>query len=69
MTTDLGVSERLASDADANNLMVSESGVKTVADIKRLRQSGYRRFLIGESLMKETERELAVKNLVYTAEN
>ncbi len=69
MTTDLAVSERLAPNQQGLNGMVSESGVKTSADIRLLRGSGYRRFLIGESLMKETERELAVKNLVYTIDN
>ena len=69
MTTDLNVSQVLATSSEQNNSMVSESGVKTSDDIRFLRRSGYRRFLIGESLMKETERELAVKTLVYTTDN
>lgn len=65
MKTDLGTSERLAAGSSVN-AMVSESGVKTTADIARLRRSGFRRFLIGESLMKETNRESAVSDLVNT---
>ena len=63
MKTDLGVSEVLARHAPELE-MVSESGVRDSDDIKRLRQSGFRRFLIGESLMKETDRESAVHALV-----
>ncbi|MAP94421.1 MAG: indole-3-glycerol phosphate synthase [Ponticaulis sp.] len=63
MTTDLATSELLAGKSTPHSL-VSESGVKTPDDICRLRQFGYRRFLIGESLMKQTDREHAVKSLV-----
>ena len=65
MKTDLGVSERLA-DGINDHGMISESGVRNVSDILRLRRSGYSRFLIGESLMKETDRELFVSQLVNT---
>ena len=65
MKTDLGTSERLVSRS-TGHAMVSESGVKTTSDIARLRRSGFRRFLIGESLMKETNRESAVSDLVNT---
>ena len=68
MQTDLGVSEQLAETWD-NHQMVSESGVKTSADILRLRKAGYSRFLIGESLMKETDRELFVRKLVETTKS
>jgi indole-3-glycerol phosphate synthase len=65
MKTDLGTSERLAPSA-ASHAMVSESGVRTPGDISRLRRSGFTRFLIGESLMKETNREQAARLLVKT---
>lgn len=68
MTTDLGISETLSLGRTGHQ-MVSESGVKTPADIQRLRRSGYSRFLIGESLMKETERELAVGKLLKAKNN
>lgn len=63
MKTNLETSERLAGTQSPNQ-MVSESGVKTTEDILRLRCSGFSRFLIGESLMKETNREQAARLLV-----
>lgn len=68
MQTDLGVSEELAASWPGHS-MVSESGVKTPSDILRLRGAGYSRFLIGESLMKETDRELFVRKLVNTTDS
>lgn len=35
----------------AKIVSVAESGIATIADIKRLQQSGYRAFLVGEALM------------------
>lgn len=64
MTTDLGVTERLAAALPAERDLVSESGIKTPEDIRRLRTCGARRFLIGESLMKENDRKSAAEALV-----
>ena len=66
MKTDLAISETLA-QGRTDHKMVSESGIKSPGDIQRLRQFGYERFLIGESLMKETDRELFVRTLVHTS--
>lgn len=66
-TTDLGVTERLADLAPdlagSNRLLISESGVKTPADISRLRQCGARGFLIGESLMRAENPAESVRSL------
>jgi indole-3-glycerol phosphate synthase len=55
-TTDLGVTERLADLAPdlaaGGRLLISESGVRSAGDIKRLRACGARGFLVGESLMR-----------------
>jgi len=51
-TTDLGVTEELAALVPDSKLLISESGVKTEADIIRLRTCGARGFLIGETLMR-----------------
>lgn len=51
-TTDLGVTERLADILPPGKLLISESGVRSAADIARLRTCGARGFLIGESLMR-----------------
>lgn len=49
---DLAVSERLASLIPDGIIKVSESGIFEAADIVRLRQFGYTRFLIGEALVR-----------------
>lgn len=64
MVTDLSVTERLSALVPADRHMISESGVKTPEDISRLRKCGAQRFLIGESLMKQTARTELVRGLV-----
>jgi indole-3-glycerol phosphate synthase len=49
---DLGTAERLAAKLPAGVLRVAESGIKSGADIRRLRACGYDAFLVGESLMR-----------------
>ena len=62
MVTYLAMSEHLA-PASRPHDWISESGLKSPDDLRRMRAVGYRRFLIGESLMKETDRPAAVKAL------
>ena len=64
MTTDLSVTAHLAPLIPADKHLIAESGVRTPEDIAFLKQSGARRFLIGESLMKQSDRIQAVKSLV-----
>ena len=56
MVTDLATTEALCGMIPDGRAFVSESGVHSVDDIQRLRQTGARRFLIGESLMKRADR-------------
>lgn len=49
---DLNTAFRLADRIPKNVLRVAESGIKSGANIARLRAAGYDAFLIGESLMK-----------------
>ncbi len=63
MTTDLAISERLAHMIPSGRDFVSESGISDPDDIIRLRKTGARRFLIGESLMKRPDREQYVTAL------
>lgn len=55
MVTDLSTTERLAPMIPAGRRLVSESGISSPEHIARLRRTGARRFLIGESLMKRGE--------------
>lgn len=63
MVTDLSVTERLKNLVPDDRALVSESGIKTPEDISRLRKASAQRFLIGESLMKQDNREAAVRAL------
>jgi len=51
LTVDVEASERLIAGMPADVVAVSESGLKTAADIERLQKLGYRAFLIGERFM------------------
>ncbi|MBI4578211.1 MAG: indole-3-glycerol phosphate synthase TrpC [Planctomycetes bacterium] len=50
--TDLATTERLAGRVGAGTILVSESGVKSRADVDRLIAAGARALLIGETFMK-----------------
>ncbi len=50
--TDIGVTERLLKNYDGTSVIVSESGIDTAVDIRRLDDAGARAFLIGESLLR-----------------
>ncbi|MEZ5985678.1 MAG: indole-3-glycerol phosphate synthase TrpC [Hyphomonas sp.] len=64
MVTDLSTTERLAPLIPADRQLVAESGISSPEHIARLRKTGARRFLIGESLMKRGDhRQAAVAEL------
>ena len=58
------VTERLAACAPANALLVTESGVFTPADARRLDTAGARAMLVGESLMRQQDVEAATRALI-----
>jgi indole-3-glycerol phosphate synthase len=45
-------------------IAVSESGLRTQADLSRLRSAGFDAFLVGEHLMKESDPEAALRELI-----
>lgn len=53
--TDVACSFGLADKLPENVLKVSESGISSPDTVRRLRQAGYRGFLIGESFMRQPE--------------
>jgi indole-3-glycerol phosphate synthase len=55
----------LAKAAPAGTLLVAESGIRTEEDVARLRDAGYRAFLIGESLMRQPDPAAALATLVH----
>lgn len=67
MRTDLGHTLRLAERVPASVLLVSESGIRTADDVRRLQACGVRAILVGESLMKSADIGAAVDALLARA--
>jgi indole-3-glycerol phosphate synthase len=61
---DLGTSERLSALMPKDKIRVAESGIRTRADVERLRAAGFHAFLVGESLLRQDDRAGAVRKLV-----
>ena len=61
--TNLGITERLAKLVPPGTLLVGESGIANHADCERLAQSGVRAFLVGESLMRQSDVTAATRAL------
>ena len=64
MTTSLEVSERIAPQVSPERFVVAESGIKTPADIERLKKAGIQGVLVGESLMRQTDVTQATRDLL-----
>jgi indole-3-glycerol phosphate synthase len=60
----LKTSEDLIRFAPKDSILISESGIKTRNDILRLRNLGFRGFLIGETLMRSENPQSALKELI-----
>jgi indole-3-glycerol phosphate synthase len=60
----LETSVELAKLAPEGATLVTESGLRTAHDLRRLRALGYRGFLIGEALMKAEDPEGALRRLL-----
>jgi indole-3-glycerol phosphate synthase len=65
--TDLATTERLAGLAPEGTLLVSESGISSHADLLRLAACGVRAFLVGESLMRQSDVAVATRELLGTS--
>lgn len=60
----LETSLSLAAEAPTEAVLISESGLKSATDLARLRDAGFRGFLIGESLMRSDDPGAALRDLM-----
>ena len=65
--TSLEVSERLAPKIPRDRIAVAESGLNAPADLARLARIGIQTFLIGESLMRQTDVTAATRAILARA--
>lgn len=61
---DLATTERLSEEVPKGVLLVSESGIRTAQDTQRLRDCGADAILVGESLMRASDKAALVRELV-----
>lgn len=64
----IDVSLKLRTKAPAGAVLVSESGLKNGADLKRLREAGYQGFLIGEALVASQDPASSLRTMIQEAE-
>jgi indole-3-glycerol phosphate synthase len=62
--TTLATSERLARRIPGDRIIVGESGINAPSDLARLAQAGISTFLVGESLMRQTDVAAATRALL-----
>jgi indole-3-glycerol phosphate synthase len=55
MKTDLGTTLRMAELVEDRQVLVSESGINSAADVKKLAEAGVQAVLVGESLMRSED--------------
>lgn len=68
LQVDLRASEAIAALLPANVIAVSESGLKTPADLQKMQALGYRAFLMGERFMIEADPGAALARLIDSLE-
>jgi indole-3-glycerol phosphate synthase len=66
--TSLETSERLIVEALPNQVMISESGLQNAETLRHLRMLGFRGFLIGEALMRASDPETALRDLITASQ-
>jgi indole-3-glycerol phosphate synthase len=60
----LETSQRLITEAPRDRIMISESGLKGAKSLRDLQALGFRGFLIGEALMRASDPEAALRDLI-----
>lgn len=64
MHTDLAHTLDLLGEVPDHSVLVSESGIRTGADVQRLRRAGVHRILVGEHLMRQPDPGAALAELI-----
>lgn len=64
LTTDLAVTETLASHVPPDRFLIAESGIRATSDLRRLAGVGAQGFLVGESLMRQDDVTAATRTLL-----
>lgn len=67
LEVNLSTTERLAPRIPSDCIVVCESGIASHADMERIAEAGVRCFLVGESLMRQTDVEAATRDLLLPA--
>lgn len=63
--TSLTTSERLKEMMPAEQILVTESGIKNTADVQRMQKAGINAFLVGEAFMREAEPGQALNRMFF----
>jgi indole-3-glycerol phosphate synthase len=63
--TSLATSERLKKMLSADQLLVTESGIKNIADVNRMQAAGINSFLVGEAFMREPDPGQALRRMFF----
>ena len=66
LQTDLRTTEELAPFVPPDRLLITESGIRTREDVHRLGEVGAQCLLVGESLLRQSDVEAAVHDLLGT---
>jgi indole-3-glycerol phosphate synthase len=64
LQVDVDASHRLAAKLPRDVIGVSESGLRSRADLEQLASAGYRAFLIGERFMTDADPAQALRDLI-----
>jgi len=63
--TSLKTSERLKRMLSGDQLLVTESGIRTADDVKRMQSCGINSFLVGEAFMREADPGMALQRMFF----